>query len=274
MKKMTKLFAVVLACAMLMSCMVACNSKDENTLVMATNATFPPYEYKEGDKIVGIDAEIAQAIADKLGMKLEIKDIDFGQILTGVETGKYDIGMAGMTVSEERLKSVNFSTTYAKGVQVIIVKEGSSIKSLDDLAASDCKIGVQQETTGHIFASDTVENGGFGEERVTAYKNGPDAVQALVTGKIEAVIIDLEPAKSYVKANEGLTILETKYVEEEYAICVSKENTELLEKINKALAELTADGTIDKIISKYIPVESAETTPAPTTTPVSTKTGE
>ena len=152
--------------------MVACGGKDENTLVMATNATFPPYEYKEGDKIVGIDAEIAQAIADKLGMKLEIKDIDFGQILTGVETGKYDMGMAGMTVNAERLKSVDFTTTYAQGVQVVIVKEGSSIKTLDDLAASDCKIGVQQETTGHIYASSSVEDGGYGEDRVVAYKNG------------------------------------------------------------------------------------------------------
>lgn len=265
MKKMTKILALVLAALTLVSCMVACGGKDENTLVMATNATFPPYEYKEGDKIVGIDAEIAQAIADKLGMKLEIKDIDFGQILTGVETGKYDIGMAGMTVNEDRLKSVDFTTTYAKGVQVVIVKEGSSIKTLDDLAASDCKIGVQQETTGHIYASDTVDNGGYGEDRVVAYKNGPDAVQALVTGKVEAVIIDREPAKSYVKANEGLTILETAYAEEDYAICVAKGNKELLDKINKALEELTADGTIARIINKYIPAESEATATAPAT---------
>ena len=266
MKTITKIFAVVLALATLMSCMVACGGKDENTLVMATNATFPPYEYKEGDKIVGIDAEIAQALADKLGMKLEIKDIDFGQILTGVETGKYDIGMAGMTVNPDRLKSVDFTTSYAKGVQVVIVPEDSTIKSIDDLLASDCKIGVQQETTGHIYAADTVENGGFGEDRVTAYKNGPDAVQALITGKVGAVIIDREPAKSYVKANQGLTILETAYTEEDYAICVAKENTELLEKLNKALAELTEDGTIERIINKYIPSESTATaTPAPAT---------
>ena len=222
-------------------------------LSMATNANFPPYEYREGDAYAGIDVEIAQAIADKLGMTLEINDVEFGSIIGGVQSGKFDMGMAGMTVTDERKESVNFSDTYARAVQVIIVKEDSTIASVDDLVGK--QIGVQQDTTGDIYASDTEENGGFGSDHVTSYKNGADAVQALLADKVDAVIIDNEPAKSFVATTGGLKILETEYVEEEYAICVAKENTELLEKINAALAELTEDGTVQAIIDKYIPAE-------------------
>jgi polar amino acid transport system substrate-binding protein len=221
---------------------------------MATNATFPPYEYiGEGGQFVGIDVEIAQAIAEKLGMTLEIKDVDFGSILGGVESGKYDMGMAGLTVTPDRLKSVNFTTPYAKGVQVVIVKADSGITSIDDLAGK--KIGVQQDTTGDIYASMSVEEGGFGEENVTRYKSGNDAVLALTSGKVQAVIIDKDPANSYVKANEGLTILESAYADEDYAIAIAKNNTELLQKVNKALEELIADGTVASIVNKYIPAE-------------------
>lgn len=218
---------------------------------MATNANFPPYEYVEDGKIVGIDAEVAAKIAEKLGMELQIEDIEFGSIVAGVQTGKYDIGMAGMTVTDERLKSVNFSKSYATGVQVVIVKSDSAISSIDDLTGK--KIGVQQDTTGDIYASDTAENGGFGADNVTSYKSGAEAVSALTTGKVDAVIIDNEPAKSFVAANEGLKILDTKYVEEEYAICISKDNEELLTQINKALEELINDGTVKTIVDKYIP---------------------
>ena len=155
------------------------------------------------------------------------------------------MGMAGMTVTEERLESVNFSTSYAKGVQVVIVKEGSKIKSIDDLA--DVKIGVQTSTTGDIYAT-----GDYGEEHITRYENGAVAVQALISGKVDCVIIDNQPAKSYVEANEGLVILPTAYVEEDYAICFNKENTELMDKVNGALQELIADGTVQKIVDKYI----------------------
>ena len=213
---------------------------------MGTNATFPPYEYYEGDKIVGIDAEIGALIAEKLGMEFEIKDMDFNGILGAVQNGIADIGMAGMTVNEERLQNVNFSTSYAKGVQVVIVKEGSDIKSLDDLAGK--KIGVQEATTGDAYASDD-----FGEENVKRYTHGAAAVAALQSGIVDAVIIDNEPAKAFVQANEGLTILETAYADEDYAIAVAKENTELLDKINNALEELKADGSIDAIVNKYIP---------------------
>ena len=217
-------------------------------LSMATNANFPPYEFKEGDGYAGIDVEIAQAIADYLGMTLEINDVEFGSIIGGVQSGKFDMGMAGMTVTDERKESVNFSNTYAVGIQSIIVTEDSDIASPDDLDGK--KIGVQQDTTGDIYASDD-----YGTENVTSFKNGADAVQALVTGKVDCVIIDNEPAKSFVAANEGLKILDTEYVEEEYAICVAKENTELLDKINEALAALTEDGTIAAIVAKYIPAE-------------------
>ena len=224
-------------------------------LTMATNAYFPPYEYYDGNTIVGIDAEIAAAIAKKLDLELEIKDVEFDSIIAGVKGGKYDIGMAGMTVTDERKKSVNFSNTYATGIQAIIVAEDSEITDIDTLLAGDYKVGVQQGTTGDIYMSSPVDEGGVGEERVVRFSKGNDAVLALSTGKVDAVVIDNEPAKSFVAANEGLKILETPYAIEEYAMCINKNNTELLEKINKALEELEADGTIAAIIEKYIPSE-------------------
>lgn len=263
MKKSVKIIAAVMALALIIGVFAACGKKEEEkknevkeTLVMATNAAFPPYEYKDGDNFAGIDVEVAQKIAEKLNMTLEIKDVEFGSIIGGVQTGKFDMGMAGITVNEERLQSVNFTESYATGIQVVIVKEGSSIKSLDDLKGDgSMKIGVQQDTTGDIYASDTVEKGGYGEDNVIRYKTGADAVQALNADKVQAVIIDNEPAKSFVANNKGLTILDAEWAVEDYAIAISKENTELLEKVNKALAELKADGTLQSIIDKYIPAE-------------------
>ncbi len=251
MKKMVKVLSVVLALVLIVGCFAACGGKEEekeNVLVMATNAEFPPYEYYDGDTVVGIDAEIAGLIAAKLGMELKIEDVAFDSIIPGVQEGKYDMGMAGMTVTEDRLKDVNFSDSYATGVQVVIVKEGGSIASLDDIAGK--KIGVQTSTTGDIYASDE-----FGEENVTKYDNGAVAVEALKNGKVDCVIIDNEPAKAYVAANEGLKILETEYAVEDYAICFAKENTELQEKVNNALKELIADGSVQKVIDKYISAE-------------------
>lgn len=223
------------------------------TLKMATNATFPPYEYYDGDDIVGIDAEIAQAIADKLGMKLEIQDMDFNSIIIAVQGGKADMGVAGMTVTEDRLKNVNFSDSYATGVQVVIVPEDSDIQTIDDLEGK--MIGVQESTTGHIYCADTPENGGYGEEHVTAYPSGANAVEALKTGKVDCVVIDNEPAKAFVAANEGLKILDTEFAVEDYAIAISKDNEELLEKVNGALKELKEDGTLQSIVDKYINAE-------------------
>lgn len=258
---MKKILSLILVAAMLICGAVAlsaCNNGNE--LVMATNATFPPYESVKNGKYVGIDIEIAQAIADKLGMTLRIENTEFDSIIGGVQTGKYDMGMAGMTVTPERQENVDFSKTYATGVQVFIVREDATYTCYEDFlnaegtaTLDDVKIGVQQGTTGDIYASDTVAKWGFGEDHVIKYKNGPDAVAALLQGKVEAVIIDNAPAEAYVAANAGLKILEAAYAEEDYAICVKKGNTELLNKINTALDELIADGTVAAIIEKYIP---------------------
>ena len=217
-------------------------------LVMATNAEFPPYEYHDNDEIVGIDAEIAEAIAEELGMEVEIEDIAFDSIIPEVTSGKADFGMAGMTVTDERKQSVNFTDSYTTARQSVIVKDDSDISSIDDLSGK--VIGVQTGTTGDLYATDD-----YGDENIERYSKGMEAVQALSQGKIDAVIIDNEPAKVYVSENEGLTILDTAYAEEEYAICVALDNTELLDKINTALAKLKEDGTIDGIISKYIKSE-------------------
>ncbi len=245
---MKKLLSLLMAVMMLTALLCGCGGGDDNVLTMATNAAFPPYEFYEGEEIVGIDAEIAAAIAEKLDMTLEIQDTEFGSIITGVQTGKYDIGMAGMTVTDERKQSVNFSDTYATGIQSVIVKEGSDIKTIDDLEGK--KIGVQQDTTGHIYASDD-----YGDEFVVPFNKGADAVAALTSGKVDCVIIDNEPAKSFVAVNEGLVILDSEYAVEDYAICIAKDDEELLEKVNTALNELIADGTVKAIVDKYISAE-------------------
>ena len=223
-------------------------AEEKKVLTMATNAEFPPYEYYEGDKVVGIDAEVAALIADKLGMELKIVDVAFDSIIPGVQAGKYDMGMAGMTVTDERLEKVSFSTSYATGVQSVIVKDGGAVASLDDIAGK--KIGVQTSTTGDIYASDE-----FGEESVVKYDNGAAAVQGLIAGKVDCVIIDNEPAKSYVAANEGLSILDTEYAVEDYAICFAKENTELQTAVDEALKALIADGKVAEVVAKYIKAE-------------------
>ena len=254
---MKKLIALLVALMML----GAVTAAMADTLTMGTNANFPPYEYHENDTIVGIDAEIAAAIAEKLGMELEIVDMEFDSIIPAVKTGKVMMGMAGMTVTEDRLKEVSFTETYATGIQVIIVKEGSEITCADDLYAEGATwiVGVQTGTTGDLYVEWDMEDAaeGSSQEREKKYKNGADAVEALKTGKVDCVVIDNEPAKAFVAANAdaGLVILESEYVEEEYAIAVAPENNELLDKINAALKELINDGTVAGIIAKYIPAE-------------------
>ena len=218
-------------------------------LVMATNAEFPPYEYHDGDAIVGIDAEIAKAIADELGMELEIEDIAFDSIIPEIVSGKADMGLAGMTVTEDRMQSVDFSDTYAKASQKIIVTEDSEIASPDDLKG--VIVSVQLGTTGDIYVSDLEADG----TTVERYSKGFEAVQALSQGKIDAVVIDGEPAKTFVAETEGLKILDESFTDEEYAIAVKKGNTELLEKINGALKTLKDNGTLDEIVAKYIKAE-------------------
>ena len=221
-------------------------------LTMSTNASFPPYEMVADDgSFEGIDIEVAGAIAEKLGLELQVDDMGFDAALQAAQTGKSDMVMAGVTVTEERQAVMDFSNTYANGVQVVIVKEDSPIQTVDDLANANM-IGCQMGTTGYIYCSDTPENGGFGEDHVTPYDDGAAAVQALMNGQIDAVVIDNMPAQEYVAANPGLKILDGEFTNEDYAIGVAKGNTALLDAINGALEELTNDGTIQSIVDKYI----------------------
>ena len=218
-------------------------------LTMSTNAAFPPYEMTTdtGD-FEGIDIEVAGAIAKKLGLELQVDDMDFDAALLAAQNGKSDMVMAGVTVTDERLKVMDFSDTYAEGIQSIIVPEDSDIASADDLAGKI--IGTQRGTTGYIYCTDD-----FGEDSVVAYDDGLTAVQALNNGQVDAVVIDNAPAKEFVAANPGLKILDTAYAQEDYAIGVAKGNTELLNAINGALEELQADGTLQSIVDKYIKAE-------------------
>ena len=217
-------------------------------LTMATNAAFPPYEMTtDAGEFEGIDIETAQAIADKLGLELQIDDMDFDAALLSVQQGKADIVMAGVTVTDERKAVMDFSDSYATGIQSIIVPEGSDIASPDDLAGK--KIGTQRGTTGYIYCSDD-----FGDENVVAYDNGLTAVQALNNGQVDAVVIDNAPAKEFVAANPGLVILDTSYAEEDYAIGMAK-GSSLEDAVNAALEELKADGTLQAIVDKYITAE-------------------
>ena len=275
---MKKLIAIVLALVMVLA-LAACNNAGNETestpaatnnteatgeatglvtvaegkLTMSTNAAFPPYEMTTDDGgFEGIDVEIATAIAAKLGLELDILDMDFDAALLAVNEGKSDIVMAGVTVTEDRKLVMDFTDSYATGVQVVIVKEGSDV-TMDNLGEK--MIGAQRGTTGYIYASDTPENGGYGEDHVVAYDNGASAVQALMNGQVDCVIIDSAPAAEYVKANPGLTTLDGEWVVENYAIGCNKGNTALVDAINAALAELIADGTVQSIVDKYITAE-------------------
>ena len=218
-------------------------------LTMSTNAAFPPYEMTtDSGDFEGIDIDVAAAIAEKLGLELQVDDMDFDAALLAAQSGKSDMVMAGVTVTDERQKVMDFSDTYAEGIQSIIVPEDSDIASADDLAGKI--IGTQRGTTGYIYCTDD-----FGEDSVVAYDDGLTAVQALNNGQVDAVVIDNAPAKEFVAANPGLKILDTAYAQEDYAIGVAKGNTELLNAINGALEELQADGTLQSIVDKYIKAE-------------------
>ena len=259
--KLKKLVSVLLVAACVFS-LAACGSKDDSkdskeskkdskdTLVMATNAEFPPYEFHEGDDVVGIDADIARAIGEEMGMEVKIEDMAFDSIIPAVTSGKADFGAAGMTVTEDRKKNVDFTDTYATATQVIIVKEGSDIAGPDDLTGK--KIGVQLGTTGDIYADD------IEDAKVERDNKGFEAVQALTQDKIDAVVIDGEPAKEFVAEADGLKILDEAFTEEEYAIAVAKDNDDLLKKMNEALASLKESGKIDEIVAKYISADKAE----------------
>ena len=265
---MKKILSAILAVIAAISCcfsIASCTADSENCLIMVTDADFPPFEYlDDNENIVGFDIEVAEAIAEKLGMTLKIESIAFEKIFDEIENGKYDFGMAGLTVNEERKSQVMFSDTYATGIQSIIVKEDSEYTKLNDFFAGfdesgnpitakiNITIGVQKGTTGDTYASADPVEWGFEEKNVKKYTTGEEAVQALAEGKITAVIIDSEPAKSFVDKYSGLKILKTPYANESYAICVNKDNTELLGKINNALEELEKVGKLEEIQNKYI----------------------
>ena len=266
---MKKITALMLSSAMMLS-LAACGgsassevvSSEEATseaaalttvnagkLTMSTNAAFPPYEMTtDSGELEGIDIDVAAAVAEKLGLELQVDDMDFDAALLAAQNGKSDIVMAGVTVTDERQKVMDFSDTYAEGIQSIIVPEDSDIASADDLTGK--AIGTQRGTTGYIYCTDD-----FGEDNVIAYDDGLTAVQALNNGQVDAVVIDNAPAKSFVEANPGLKILDTAYAQEDYAIGVAKGNTQLLDAINGALEELEADGTLQAIVDKYITAE-------------------
>lgn len=250
---MKKKLLSVLLIGTMVAALAGCGSKSDSSssdgdskekLIMATNAEFPPYEYKEGDKFLGIDVEIGQAIAEELGMELEIEDIAFDSIIAEVNSGKADMGMAGMTVTDERKKNVDFSNTYATSAQVIIVAEDSAIVTPKDLEGKT--IGVQLGTTGDIYAAD------IKDATIERYNKGADAVLALTQGKIDAVIIDRQPAQVFVEKNKGIKLVDEEFTVEDYAIAFKKGNTELLNKVNDALGKLKDSGKLQEIIDKYI----------------------
>ncbi|WP_349676156.1 transporter substrate-binding domain-containing protein [Intestinimonas sp. UBA1698] len=277
MKQMKKVLCLALGLAMSLSLLAACSgggsaspspsasapapsasapaesgltTVEAGKLHMSTNAAFPPYEMvKDNGTFEGIDVEVAGAIAEKLGLELVVDDMGFDAALLAAQNGQSDIVMAGVSVTPDRQEVMDFSDSYATGIQVVIVKEGSDV-TMDNLGEK--MIGCQKATTGYLYASDTPENGGYGEDHVIAYETGALAVEALKNGQVDCVIIDNEPAKAYVAANEGLTILETPWVEEDYAIGMKKGNTALLEAVNAAMTELKADGTFQAIVDRYI----------------------
>ena len=277
MKQMKKVLCLALGLAMSLSLLAACSgggsaspsprarapapsasapaesgltTVEAGKLHMSTNAAFPPYEMvKDDGTFEGIDVEVAGAIAQKLGLELVVDDMGFDAALLAAQNGQSDIVMAGVSVTPDRQEVMDFSDSYATGIQVVIVKEGSDV-TMDNLGEK--MIGCQKATTGYLYASDTPENGGYGEDHVIAYETGALAVEALKNGQVDCVIIDNEPAKAYVAANEGLTILETPWVEEDYAIGMKKGNTALLEAVNAAMTELKADGTFQAIVDRYI----------------------
>ena len=264
MKKIIKALVIILAFAMLLAAASGCRRRADSgqggltiepgVLIMATNAEFPPYEFWEGGRIVGIDPEIAEEIANRLGLRLRIDDMDFGAILAAVTAGRADMAMAGLTITEERMQSVDFSTSYATGVQVIIVRDGSPIRSADDLYADGASfnIGVQESTTGDLYTTWFLEDEGLAT--IHRFRRGADAVQALVTGRVDCVVIDNEPARAFVAMNRGLHILETEFAVEDYAIAFAKGNP-LRNAVDDVLRQLIADGTVQRILNKYISAE-------------------
>ena len=259
MKKLTKILALSLALCMVLALCACGGAKKEEApaegaskgkLTMATNVDFPPYEYYDDEtgEATGIDVELVKMACEKIGYEVEVVDMDFGSVVSGVATGKYDIGAGAITITEERKQSVNFTDSYATGIQAVIVTEDSAIASVDDLYADDVVIGVQQDTTGDYYASDLET---AGKATVERYKSAGDAVLALTSGKVDCVVVDGGPAAEFVARDDTLTTFESACTKEEYGFCFAKDNTELFEAFDAALKEMLADGTVDAVFAKY-----------------------
>ena len=226
---------------------IGCGDKknDDNKIIMVTNAEFPPYEYKDKNDFKGIDIEIANLIAEKMGKELEILDVEFDSIIPAIVSNKADIALAALTVTEDRKENVNFSDSYFETSQNILVRYGSDISKVSDLKGK--KIGVQ---TGNIADINYTEE--FGEENIERFNKHVDAVEALKNKKIDAVVLDNEPAKFFASENDAIVMLNNVCKGEEYAIAINKDNQDLLDEINNILAETKKSGELDEIIKKYI----------------------
>jgi len=248
MKKYLKLIVITVLFLAFLIPFTGCKS-DKKVLVMGTNAEFPPFEFVDGGEIKGIDVDFAKAICKELGYELVIENLDFDTLLNALDSKKVDFVAAGMTVTPDREEQANFTITYYKAKQVLIVKEDSNIQSIEDLVGK--RIGVQSGTTGQYIAEDEIE-GAKDNDLITGYSAGSLAVKAVENGQIDAVIIDNLPAQEFVKKNEGLKIVDGLFEDEEYAMAFNKKDEELLKKFNEAMQKLIDDGTLQEIVDKYM----------------------
>jgi polar amino acid transport system substrate-binding protein len=259
MKKTTKIAALVLAVATIATSMMACAGKTSTVdqikkngyVTMSTEATFEPFEYMDGGKFAGIDVEISQKVADKLGVKLKINNVKFDSLINELQSNKANFVAAGMTATEDRKKNVDFSNTYFKAAQSIIVKKGSTnIAKPADLAGK--VVGVQQGTTGDTYCTDEDKKNNVNVKTVKRFDTAVDAVSDLMKGNVDAVVIDNFPAEKLVSKNsDKITKLSDALTVEEYAIAVKKGDTEMLKAVNDVLSQMQSDGSLDKLIEKY-----------------------
>lgn len=244
---MKKILLLVLVSVLSLVMLFGCKKSEtaDDTLIVGTNAEFPPFEYIEQGNIVGFDVDLINEISKIIGKKVEFKNMAFDSLLIAMQTGKINCIISGMTATDERRQHVNFSTPYFVSKQAVIVPEDSDIQKFEDLKGK--KIGVVIGYTGDMVVTDMYKD----TSSITRYEATGQAIMALTAGKVDATVLDMEPAKEYVANNKGIKVLDTALAEEEYSIALPKDNTALLEEINKALKTLKENGTYDKIYAKY-----------------------